>query len=166
MVTLMVGNIAGLLAVMIANDYGIDSIVAYDNKDLYRELGFKVYDSIKDVEHISLILLSVHGREIVPAKILKEYKYCVNVHPFYNKYKGIRPVKRALENKEEVGEVTSHYMIEKVDEGKIIFQGHKTISGSTEQEIYQELYPLYAGVIKKTLDFLNTDIKMSFNLAY
>ena len=162
----MAGQTVGLIATMIAKDYGIDSIVAYDNKELYRELGFNVYDSIKDVDTYRLILLSVGGREIVPPEILKRYKYCVNVHPFYDNYKGTRPVKRALENRDEVADVTSHYMIDKVDEGRIIFQEHRIISGKTEQEVYTELYPLYAKIITQTLEFLNTDIKMNFNLAY
>ena len=151
MITLMVGNIAGLIAVSVAQKYGIDCLVAYDNSSLYREMGFKVFDSIKYVTIDSEILLSVHGREIVPIGILDKYKYAVNVHPYFNKYKGKSPIKRALEDGNTSADVTSHKMIEKVDVGEIIIQETTTVWGKTQQEIYTELYPLYARVIKKTI---------------
>jgi len=166
MITLMAGNIVGLIATMIIKDYGIDAIVAYDNKELYKELGFNVYDSIKDVKTCSSILLSVHGREIVPDEILKNYIYCVNIHPFLNRYKGKNPVKRTLKDKNHLADVSSHYMTSKVDEGRILFQETMEVKGTTEQEIYTELYPLYARVIKSTLEYLITKDKMNFNLTY
>jgi len=152
MITLMIGNIAGLIAFSIAKDYGVDAIVAYDNKELYKEMGFNVFNSIKDNLPDSKMLLSVHGREIVPVEILKRYEFTANVHPFFNKYKGGSPIKRALEDWDRLADVTSHIMIEKVDSGEILFQETMTIKGETQQEIYAELYPLYAKVIKKTIE--------------
>ena len=159
MITLMIGNVVGLIAVNICKDYGINSIVAYDNKVLYKELGFKVFDSITEVDSDYRILLSVHGREIVPDNILNKYIHCVNVHPFYNKFKGKSPVQRALLAGCKDADVTAHKMTNKVDEGDIICQETKIIVGKTLQEIYSELYPLYARVIKETVEYYITDDK-------
>lgn len=157
MITLMIGNVAGLIAYMVAKDYGIDAVVAYDNKQLYREMGNKVYGSIKEVHTNSRILLSVHGREIVPDEILSKYRYSANVHPYFNKYKGKTPIKRAIIDNCITADVTSHEMTNKVDEGDIIFQEEKIVSSKTEQEIYIELYPLYAKVIKDTITYFHTN---------
>ena len=155
----MIGNIVGLIAVNVCKDYGINSIVAYDNKLLYKELGFNVFDSIKEVDSNYRMLLSVHGREIVPDNILNAFVHCINVHPFYNTFKGKSPIKRALLAGCKKADVTSHKMTNRVDEGDIVFQETKTVVGKTEQEIYSELYPLYAKVIKETIDYCITDDK-------
>ena len=181
MITLLLGNVAGLIAYTIANDYEIDAVVAYDNRQVYREFGAKVYDSIKQmevwhtpyVEDESRILMSVHGREIVPDETLKRYGYCVNVHPFYNKYKGVSPVKRAIADHYTEADVTAHKMTSKVDEGEILFQekilvaklGMLGLTGVTEQGVYQELYPLYAKVIRQTIEFYITNDKHYSNLT-
>lgn len=174
MITLLLGNVVGLIAYAIAKDYGIDAIVAYDNIQVYREFGAKVFDSIGQMEvwhtpyikEESRILLSVHGRKIVLDKTLKRYGYCVNVHPFYNKYKGKSPVKRAIADHYTEADVTAHRMTSKVDEGEILFQEKRNIFGKTEQEVYQELYPLYAKVIKQTIEFFITNDKHYSNLVY
>lgn len=162
---LMIGNTVGLIAVNVCDKYGIDGIVAYDNKITYKRLGYKVFDSIEYVDVESRILLSVHGREIVPESILNKYIYTANVHPFYDKYKGKSPVKRALEDNCREADVTSHKMIATVDEGNILFQEKKIVTGNTEEEIYSELYPLYAKVIKDTMDYFITCDKYQFVLA-
>ena len=170
MITLLLGNVVGLIAYTIAKEcsycYGIDAVVAYDNKRVYQEFGAKVYDSIKQLKTESRILLSVHGREIVPDEILKRYGYCVNVHPFYEKYKGISPIKRAIADHYTKADVTAHRMTSKVDEGEILFQEKTIVKGRTEQEIYSELYPLYAMVIRQVIRFCITNDKHSSNYVY
>lgn len=157
MITLMVGQFVGLLGVSIAKDYGITSVVAYDNLEMYRQMGLRVYSTIHDERFIvdvlrSDILLSVHGREIVPIELLRKARYAVNVHPFYKFFKGANPVKRAIKHHVQQADVTAHEMTEKLDEGKIIAQETMTVIGQTEEEIYKQLYPLYAKVIKDAVN--------------
>ena len=173
MITLLAGNVVGLIAYTIAKDYGIDVVVAYDNIQVYREFGVRTYDSVKHMEawytsyvkEESRILLSVHGREIVSDETLKRYGYCVNVHPFYNKYKGISPIKRAIADHYTEADVTAHKMTSQVDKGDILFQEKTIVKGNTEQEIYAELYPLYAKVIEQTIGFCITSDKHYSNLV-
>lgn len=57
---------------------------------------------------------------IIPSSILAQAKYAVNFHPAPPKYPGIGCYNFAIYNKEQEYGVTCHYMLPKVDTGKII----------------------------------------------
>jgi methionyl-tRNA formyltransferase len=162
----MIGQTAGLIAFLLTKQHNIISIVCYDNKNLYESFGYKCYDSIYDERFIdgllkSRLLLCVHGREIVPVSLLRKVRYTANVHPFYEKYKGKSPIKRALIDNCIDADVTSHEMTENVDNGKVIAQHKLTISGDTVEKVYNELYPTYAKVIDDTINFFLTEDKQT-----
>jgi methionyl-tRNA formyltransferase len=165
MIFLMVGNVAGQLAVDLAKPFGIGSIVAYDNKESYQRQGLRVYDSIHDERFYDALLsndlLCVHGREIVPETILRRSRRAVNVHPYFEKYKGKSPIQRALNDKDYHADVTAHKMTAKVDEGQIVYQEKKIILGRNVQDTYFELYPLYVKVIRSVLDKWRLDDQMT-----
>lgn len=112
---------------------------------------------IAEVEPIGYdVLISVHGREIVPADFLKELSLGgINLHPCLSFFKGARPIKRALEAGETRFSVGAHKMTEVVDGGEVLVEKFIEIPGASaynEAEIYQRLYPLYVEVLSEVLE--------------
>ena len=69
------------------------------------------------------LILSAGLPYIIPKKFLKKNKIMINLHPsLLPSYKGLKSVKDAIKNKEKVIGVTSHFIDEKMDDGKIILQ--------------------------------------------
>jgi len=70
------------------------------------------------------ILFSLHYREHVPKRILEIPKFgCVNLHPsLLPNYRGCFSIPWAIINGERELGFTYHYMVEKFDEGNIIYQ--------------------------------------------
>ncbi|KYK25259.1 hypothetical protein AYK26_02145 [Euryarchaeota archaeon SM23-78] len=68
------------------------------------------------------------------------------------KYKGLKPIKKALENKEKETGTTFHRMTGVVDSGEIIDQYKVPIErGDTEKEIFEKLYPTQYVLMKRAL---------------
>lgn len=63
------------------------------------------------------LFICVHGRRILPKKLLKERKM-INVHP--TQYNGHNPVKRHIINGDTKSIIRVMYMTEAVDEGELI----------------------------------------------
>lgn len=162
----MGGKQAGIIGALtvLSKGHTILSAVSYSD-DLDSVLsGFDVplFKSIKDEKFIGSLcgcdlLLSVHGREIVPQVIIKTPRLgAVNVHPFLYKYKGADPIGRALADKEPKGSVGVHYMTDKVDEGEVIAEEFVDVSGITSVDgVYNRLYPYYSKAILKALEKLS-----------
>ena len=69
------------------------------------------------------LILSAGLPYIIPKKFLKKNKIMINLHPsLLPSYKGLKSVKDAIKNKEKFIGVTSHFIDENMDEGKIILQ--------------------------------------------
>lgn len=164
-IALMAGKQAGVVGLLTIRAcwHDISAIVSY-SEDVTRIAEFfkiPVYNSIHHPSFISVLkkstlLLSVHGREIVPKDLLK--LPAVNVHPYLYTYKGIRPIKQALKDKNYNASVGMHYMTEETDKGQVIIEHRQEVSGSTEKEIYNELYPLYALTILEGLKILENEL--------
>jgi methionyl-tRNA formyltransferase len=102
------------------------------------------------------LFLCVHGRKVIPKEYLVDGKM-VNIHPCLSlNYKGHNPIKRYIENKEQVGSVESHYMVEEVDAGEIIHQEFfPTGLCNTYADFYNIANPFYyIKCIEKTLEKL------------
>ena len=67
----------------------------------------------------------------------------INLHANLYKYKGNNPIERMLKDGETKASVGVHVMTEKVDNGPVLAENFKRVSGKTEKEVYNELYPLY-----------------------
>lgn len=162
----MGGKQAGIIGALtvLSKGHTILSAVSYSD-DLHSVLsGFDVplFKSIKDEKFIDSLrgcdlLLSVHGREIVPQAIIKTPRLgAINVHPFLYKYKGADPIGRALADKEPKGSVGVHYMTDKVDEGEVIAEEFVDVSGIMSVDgVYNKLYPYYSKAILKALEKLS-----------
>ena len=158
MIAFLGGSHVGVLGLLLSK--ALDNVlccVAYseDVKKLAKSLNIRTYNSIKDPRFINQLggvnlVLSVHGREIIPEDILK-FRRCINVHPFFN-YKGINPVGRALEANDHNGSVVAHLMTSRIDIGSVVAQETIKTKGISVQEIYNELYLLYINVITKTIN--------------
>jgi len=104
------------------------------------------------------LLVSVHGKNIVSATVLDNFKYGgINLHPCLFKYPGADPIGRLLRdcalmsNTDPVTvSVGAHIMTDKVDDGPLIverFDYLGTYQQSSQDEVYNFLYPLYAKVL-------------------
>jgi methionyl-tRNA formyltransferase len=137
----------GLVALSFLKAKGFNVKVISDDYNvlwLASELGCQEVSGFDDMGEFD-IFLSVHGWKIVPMKYLKG-KIAINVHPCLSLYKGVNPIKRYIENKDQVGSVESHYMEEKADEGTVI---------------HTETF--YTGVCKEYQDFYNIALLYYFS---
>ena len=78
---------------------------------------------------------------ILPKNIISIDKIFINSHPSYlPHYKGRECIKRAYLNNEKNYGCTLHYMSEKVDEGKIIYQSKFPLNGRSLYELYEYMF--------------------------
>lgn len=156
------GEIAGMISVLAAmsEEVNIVTSVAYSEniECLLKSMNIPVYKSLKDDAFLNSfngidLVLSVHCREIVGKDLLGRAKRGgVNFHPYLYKYKGADPVARALEDGELNASVGAHWMTDIVDNGEVIFEEYKNVTGAkTVQEVYVKLYPLYALLVSKVI---------------
>ncbi|HHE39967.1 MAG TPA: hypothetical protein ENL10_00500 [Candidatus Cloacimonetes bacterium] len=156
----------GLLSLYAAGCHVI-AVVAYDNiiETLARELHLPIFQSVREAKFIDLVsksdlLVSVHGREVVPPEILKKpLMGCINAHPCLYKYKGANPIERLLIDNNTRASVGVHYMAEKVDAGEVIVEKFVDVPGkNTIVEVYNELYPYYALTILEAINKIQDEI--------
>ena len=100
-----------------------------------------------------------HGKKILDANIVRNLK-CINLHPCLYKYKGSRPIRRLILDRNPKASVASHWMSEEIDQGERIIEKFKkieNIKSKTESDVYSELYPLYSSVIIETIKKISND---------
>jgi len=160
----MGGNQAGCIGLLTLKSLGHDVAVEASTKmvcDL--AVSLKVPLFAEDLYPVGApwdLMVSVHGRQIVPVKALDNFKYGgINLHPCLWKYPGKDPIGRFPEDERKqsrsqhppVG-VGAHIMTENVDAGPVIFEqfldlGFHVDSETTRTEVYNFLYPWYADVL-------------------
>ena len=164
-VCFMGGRQAGVIGILTLLAEGGDVVAAVGYTDevkvVLKSFNIAICETIRDESFISSLsradlLLSVHGREIVKADILKLPRLgAVNVHPYLYKYKGAHPVERAFEDREFNASVGAHIMQERVDEGPVLVEKFVDVTGARSVlEIYNRLYPYYAVVVSKALNIV------------
>jgi len=138
-------------------------VVAYDEsvEKLAKSLGLPVFPSVRNPEFCetlskSDVLVSAHGREIVPKRLLGTPQLGgINVHPCLYRYKGADPVGRLLKEGNPKASVGVHCMTEKVDEGEVLVEEFVQVDGKdTVESIYNALYPYYAITLVKALGIM------------
>ena len=94
--------------------------------------------------------------KILSINFIKKFKgKIINIHPsLLPKYKGLNTHQRVLANNEKISGCTVHYVVDKLDSGKIIMQKKIKISKadtakSLEKRILVEEHVLYPKAIKK-----------------
>ena len=118
-------------------------------------LGYPVVETIRAAPMAdAALLLSVHGREIIPAETLDGLTYgAVNVHPCLWKYPGADPIGRWLAAGERRASVGAHVMTAEVDAGPVICEAFRVLPAcETREEVYRWLYPVYGFVVRRALD--------------
>jgi len=117
-----------------------------------------IFDVIANLD-IDLILSSGFPF-ILPKYVIDNSKVIVNSHPaLLPKYKGYNAIKDALASGEKEIGVTLHYLDEKVDSGKIIFQKKTNISDMSINKVYRKIFgELEPFVIEKGLEILMVNI--------
>lgn len=162
---LMAGKQAGIIGILtsLAKKIDILAIVAYDENVsmISREFNIPIFKTIHDEKFIkylskSDLLISVHGREIVPKDILSLPKIgCINIHPCLYKYKGKNPIQQLLKDKNSKASVGVHYMTEETDQGEMLVEEFVDVKGLDDVEsIYNALYPYYSLVLSKALNII------------
>lgn len=139
----------GLLTVM-ALGHIVEVVVAYDDIliGLAQTLGLPIKETIKGCDLAGKkLLVSVHGREIVPKELLElPYWGGINIHPF--PLAGANPIGKLIEQGGDTVYLRAHRMEEKVDSGQTLAERVIDIKGlKTPQEVYNKLYPSYAEVL-------------------
>ena len=94
--------------------------------------------------------------KVLSKNFIKKFKgKIVNIHPsLLPKYKGLNTHKRALKNKEKFSGCTVHYVTNKLDSGKIIFQKKVKIKkndtvNSLKKKVLKKEHQLYPAAIRK-----------------
>jgi methionyl-tRNA formyltransferase len=145
----------GLIALSYLVAKGHNVKVIPDDKNilwLADRLGCKIIEFDGDWEEFDLFLC-VHGRKIIPKEKLIPGKF-VNIHPCLKEgFKGHNPVERFLKTGADTASISSHYMTEQVDEGKII----ETVIFNTENvktyaDFYNEAFKYYFFLLSNTLN--------------
>lgn len=99
------------------------------------------------------LFICCHGWTILSGEFVSQIR-CINFHPCLYHYKGLHPIQRLIHDNNPKASVATHFMTEKIDEGKIIYEEFRIIQDitkKTEADVYSELYPLYISVLKETL---------------
>ena len=149
----------GLLTVAAAR-CRILGVVAYDEEVTRIAEGLRlascrsIHDAlVRDWLARSELLVSVHGREIVPPALLSLPRHGgINAHPCLWAYKGASPVERLLRDRNPRASVGVHRMTQRLDEGEVLAEEFVDVPGAQRPEsVYNALYPLYASVLLKAL---------------
>ncbi|MBN2421611.1 hypothetical protein JXB41_00165 [Candidatus Woesearchaeota archaeon] len=77
-------------------------------------------DPLPNIEWEGDYIISYLSPWIVPKELLNKAKFSINFHPASPKYPGIGCYNFAIYNQEKEFGATCHYMLEKVDSGKIV----------------------------------------------
>lgn len=156
---------AGCIGLLTLYAAGITPIgvVAYDDsvRQLATTLGLQVSSSVHDPDFLkalsnSKLLVSVHGRQIVPNALLDMPALGgINVHPCLYAYKGADPVGRLLADGNTKASVGVHRMTDALDEGEVLIEEFIMVDGKeTVLDIYNSLYPIYATALFKALKIM------------
>lgn len=152
----------GLLTLLAAG-YKISGLVAYDStvEKLAEAFNLPNFPSIYRPEVSEILsscdlLVSVHGRELVPRKLLELTRLGgVNAHPCLYAYKGADPVNRFLQDGNTMASVGVHRMTEVVDEGEVLVEEFVDVTGAQSVDaVYNVLYPYYSLALLKAIGTL------------
>jgi len=102
------------------------------------------------------VVLSLHCKQIFPAKLVKNIT-CINVHPGFNPHnRGWYPQVFSIINKKPIG-ATIHVMDELVDHGPVIAQDKIQINDcETSFDVYNKVIELEKKLISNNLEIIVT----------
>ena len=159
------GRQAGMIVLLTLKALGQDVIVIPEDeiiKQTAKDLSLITFDkkTLSDESKMDFLItqgfdlfVCCHGRKIIKKQLLNKIP-SINLHPCLYKYKGATPIKRMLADRITKASVACHHMTEKVDDGETIIEVFKEVTGRTEVEVYNELYPVYSEVIIRAIQKL------------
>ncbi len=128
----------------ISETYSLPLIVVDQNQDNLKVLQWLKFD----------FLVTNCYKHIIPTEIIEHAKIgAFNMHrSLLPKYKGLKPLKRALDNDETKTGTTIHKMISQIDSGQVIDQYEIPIEeGDNVPALFQKLYPTQYPLMKRAL---------------
>src|SRR5262245_40900628 len=158
MILYMGGEKAGLICLLAlrAAYYNIHTVITTDPpiEEVCERFNIRTIKSYKEYDDFHpRLLVSVHGREIIPQDFLDRCTHGgINLHPCLKEYPGANPIKRALADHTHHWSVSAHRMTDVVDGGPVIAECHLyNWSFKSEAEVYNALYPLYVDVVLRAV---------------
>jgi folate-dependent phosphoribosylglycinamide formyltransferase PurN len=165
-------RVKGFFAIFIMSSYRSIATIFRFKKNLTVETVAQKYkipcifvENVNNEKHITLlkkksidIIISSNG-QIFKKKLLDLPKFgCVNRHTaILPKYAGVLPVFWAMYFEEKFFGVTMHYMVEKIDEGKIILQ--KEILLKKDLSLFNNYLKAFDISVDATLESLDKIVK-------
>ena len=118
----------------ICEEYSIPLIIVNKNQE--------TLELLKEIDHHFLVCNCY--KYIIPDEYLCADFASLNMHrSLLPKYKGLKPLKRALENNEKEAGITVHEMTDELDSGNILCQLKIDIDEKdTEKSLFEKLYPI------------------------
>lgn len=103
-------------------------------------------------------IISYKSDLILSPEILKAAKVgAVNIHPAPTRYRGIGGYHYAIKNGDKTYGVTSHFMDEKIDHGKIILTTEFPIHGIKDARLLKEITAQYCiGMLHEIVGYIRT----------
>lgn len=139
-----------------AQNFGIDNFV-FNREDFYKTA--EIVDTLKN-RKVDLIVLAGF-LWLIPSKLIESFSI-INIHPaLLPKYGGkgmygMNVHRAVVENKEKESGISIHFVNEKYDEGKIVFQAKCQVQENDTPEmvaekVHQLEYRYFPEVIEKVL---------------
>ena len=150
-IKLIISNYKKAKGLKYSSQYNIEKkIINFNNN--FSENKILDYINKKNIKFICL----AGFMKVLSKNFIKKFKgKIVNIHPsLLPKYKGLNTHKRTLKNKENFAGCTVHYVTNKLDSGKIIFQKKVKIKkndtvNSLKKKVLKKEHQLYPAAIRK-----------------
>ena len=145
------------VAIVIPQDKAVEDLATLFSLEITANTRLNTPHIIKKLKQQVDFLICCHGKTILQKELVQQIR-CINLHPCLYKYKGAKPIKRLLEDKNPRASVAAHWMVEKVDAGQVIveeFIDIQNIESKTESQVYSELYPLYSKIVLMAPEKIN-----------
>lgn len=111
-------------------------------------------DALKVLDFYGVEFIALAGyMNIIGSTLLDRYEgRIVNIHPsLLPRYRGLRAIERAFENKDEEVGITIHYVDKGIDTGKIIAQESLKYNGESLEELETRIHALEHELYVETL---------------
>jgi phosphoribosylglycinamide formyltransferase-1 len=159
-ISLVIANKNQAQGLIFAKNHGIKTNIIEHQNFLDREQFEKKINQILLENNIELICLAGFMRILSPFLVKQWKDRIINIHPsLLPDFKGANAVKDAIEAKVKISGCTTHFVSEKVDDGKIIMQAQVEVSPDDDQfslakKILSIEHQIYPATLKKVCETL------------
>jgi methionyl-tRNA formyltransferase len=140
-----------LVVCVIPVDELVESIARKLNLKILKIKDINSSQVVKDIKALNPdLIICCNGKQIFGKELLGIPG--INLHANLYKYPGNNPIEKMIKDKEKRASVGVHWITEIIDGGPVIIENFKKIKGTTEKEIYNELYSLYSLTLTEALN--------------